>query len=495
MKYCKTTIPIVCGLLGLAISTLHGADTNSVWFLNPKVSLGNVASDREVSLTFVMTNSSANSVKIANTDTSCRCVSVLNAPSEIAAHAAGKFELSFSPLRSSGPVTRNLTVEIEGGQILTGEISAVVTDAPPTPPKEGDYIPTPDRVLDRAYGISGPGAKHTMGWSNYNARCTGSAVSNGLIPNLKPLIPDTQLRDTIVILGGDGNYYMTGSSGADIWDFNDGIELWRSVDLKKWDYVGEVWSFDKDGTWEKRWRWHRKPVRAIWAPEIHYIKRLNNYFITTSMPPGNRGILKSKTGKPEGPYVNALANDGFFHGGIDGTLFEDDDGKVYYTSGGASTIQLMNDDLSGTVGESHRVQFEKPADGSWTRGSIAMEGASFFKRDGIYYLGGAAFYKDRYSSVVAMSTNIFGPYKNWTEAVPCGGGTDYFQDKEGNWWDACFGNDYQSPFREKPAIVRVDFEPDGRIKIADEQPAFILQPGAPTHWRTKADSATPANRK
>jgi len=32
-------------------------------------------------------------------------------------------------------------------------------------------------------------------------------------------------------------------------------------------------------------------------------KRLKNYFITLSMPPGDRGILKSTTGKPEGPYV------------------------------------------------------------------------------------------------------------------------------------------------------------------------------------------------
>jgi beta-xylosidase len=138
--------------------------------------------------------------------------------------------------------------------------------------------------------------------------------------------------------------------------------------------------------------------------------------------------LRSTTGKPEGPYVNALANDGFFKGGIDGTLFEDDDGKVYFTSGGTSSILMMNDDLSGTVGEVHHPQFEKPADGSWNRGSIAQEGASLFKRNGVYYLGGAAFYKGRYSSVVAMSTNIFGPYKNWEEAVPCGGGTDYFQD-------------------------------------------------------------------
>ena len=348
------------------------------------------------------------------------------------------------------------------------------TNAVPRTPREGDIVPAPG-PRDRAFGISGPGAKHTAAWTNYNRQATGSAVTNGLIPNLKPLIPNTQLRDTIVILGGDGNYYLTGSSGADIWDFNDGIELWRSADLKKWDYVGEVWNFDKDGTWENNWLWHRKPVRAIWAPEIHYLKRLNNYFITISMPPGNRGILKSATGKPEGPYVNALATDGYFKGGIDGTLFEDDDGKVYFTSGGASTILLMNDDLSGIVGQPHQIEFEKPADGSWTRSSVAQEGASMFKRNGIYYLGGAAFYQGRYSSVVAMSTNVFGPYKNWEEAVPCGGGTDYFQDKNGNWWDAYFGNDNQSPFREKPAIVKIDFGPDGKIFVARVQPDFVLQ--------------------
>ncbi len=124
------------------------------------------------------------------------------------------------------------------------------TNAVPRTPREGDIVPAPG-PRDRAYGISGPGAKHTAAWTNYNRQATGSAVTNGLIPNLKPLIADTQLRDTIVILGGDGNYYLTGSSGADIWDFNDGIELWRSADLKKWDYDGEVWTFDKNGTWGK----------------------------------------------------------------------------------------------------------------------------------------------------------------------------------------------------------------------------------------------------
>jgi xylan 1,4-beta-xylosidase len=251
---------------------------------------------------------------------------------------------------------KNLPALFAFALLLLPALCAAQTNETATP-REGSIVPAPG-PRERAYGISGPGAKHTAQWANYNKHSTGSAVRDGLIPNLKSLIPDTQLRDTIVILGGDGNYYLTGSSGADIWDFNDGIELWRSPDLQKWDYVGEVWSFDKDGTWEKSWRWHRKPVRAIWAPEIHYIKRLNNYFLTISMPPGNRGILKSTTGKPEGPYTNALANDGYFKGGIDATLFEDDDGQVYFTSGGAQSISLMNDDLSATVGEPHRIEYE-----------------------------------------------------------------------------------------------------------------------------------------
>jgi xylan 1,4-beta-xylosidase len=377
--------------------------------------------------------------------------------------------------------TRAVVITTAGLWLMTGLLPAqTTTDAMAAAgPKEGAIVPAPG-PRDRTFGISGPGAKHTAAWTNYNLKCTGSAVRAGLIPDLKPLIPGMQLRDTIVRLGGDGNYYLTGSSGADIWDFNDGIELWRSPDLKKWDYVGEVWSFDRDGTWEKNWRWHHKPVRAIWAPEIVYLKSLTNYFLAFSMPPGNRGLLKSTTGKPEGPYVNALANDGFFKGGIDPTLFEDN-GRVYFLSGGGSSITLMKPDLSGLDGEPHRITYEKPADGSWTRSSIGQEGVTLFKRNGIYYLGGAAFYQApgsasvRYSSVVAMSTNLFGPYTKWHEAVPCGGGTDYFQDRDGNWWCAFFGNDNQAPFREKPAIVKIDFDADGLIHVAKDQPAFVLE--------------------
>lgn len=342
-------------------------------------------------------------------------------------------------------------------------------------PAEFDQVPAPP-VAPAGTGISGPGAVHGPKWAEYNRSASGSAVRAGLIPNLKPLLPGVQLRDTVVILGGDANYYLTGSSGTDIWDHNDGVELWRSPDLQHWSYVGLVWSFDRDGTWQKAWRWHHKPVRALWAPELHYIRRLQNYFITLSMPPGNRGILRSTTGKPEGPYVNALAGDGFLPRGIDATLFEDDDGTVYFSSDGGGTIWKMNADLSAFDGPGHPIRFEPPADGSWKKKSVGQEGVAIFKRAGRYYLTGAAFYRGRYSSVAAIAEHIYGPYREWHEAVPCGGGTDYFEDKQGNWWCAYFGNDDQSPFREKPAIVKVDFDATGRIRVASEQPAFVLEP-------------------
>ena len=101
--------------------------------------------------------------------------------------------------------------------------------------------------------------------------------------------------------------------------------------------MGLVWSFEQDATWQQ-WRFHKKAVRALWAPEIHYIK--GNYYITLSMPPGDRGLLKSTTGLPEGPYVNALADDGYWKEDIDASLFEDEDGSVYLVYGGGYIARM-----------------------------------------------------------------------------------------------------------------------------------------------------------
>ncbi|HEX8313367.1 MAG TPA: hypothetical protein VF609_00160, partial [Flavisolibacter sp.] len=69
---------------------------------------------------------------------------------------------------------------------------------------------------------------------------------------------------------------------------------------------------------------------------------------------------------------------------------------------------------------------------------------------------------------------IYGPYKARHESVPCAGGTNFFKAKDGHWYSSYFGNDNQSPWREKPGIVRVEFDEQGKVRIAKKQPGFIL---------------------
>ena len=327
--------------------------------------------------------------------------------------------------------------------------------------------------------------------TNRDAYITGSAVKEGLLPPIKP-VWDVHMRDTIIILGGDGNYYLTGSTGDDIWAYNDGIELWKSPDLIHWSYMGLVWSIEKDGGWEKFWRLHHNhPVRSIWAPEIHYIHR--NYYITFGMPPGGMSILKSTTGKAEGPYIHATDPNRPIVGGIgptkdsfliDPTLFEDDDGKVYFTYGPARVIARMKDDLSGFAEPLREVHLaDRTEDPSTRRDAIndlGFEGATLFKANGKYYLGSTDKVHGRYSMCLAVADNVYGPYRMRHESVPCAGGTGFFKAKDGHWYTSFFGDDSSAPWREKPGIVRIDFDKDGKVVVAKEQPDFILLKPSPT---------------
>ena len=131
----------------------------------------------------------------------------------------------------------------------------------------------------------------------------------------------------------------------------------------------------------------------------------------------------------------------------------------------------MQPDLSGFDGAPIPVTY---SDGSHANGGPGHEGASLFKANGKYYIGAASTVAGRYSSVDAVADKITGPYRNWEEAVPCGAGGNFFRDKDGNWWCTYFGNDDQSPWREKPGIVKIEFDAQGLIHIAKKQPDFVL---------------------
>ena len=93
--------------------------------------------------------------------------------------------------------------------------------------------------------------------------------------------------------------------------------------------MGRIWSMEKDGTWQKDPKVYKEGEKyakksinndpmdnrfhAVWAPEMHYIKSAKNWFIVACMnqSAGGRGsfILRSTTGKPEGPYENIEGNE------------------------------------------------------------------------------------------------------------------------------------------------------------------------------------------
>ena len=290
--------------------------------------------------------------------------------------------------------------------------------------------------------------------------------SNGYLPPIKPLI-DVALRDTSICIGGDGMYYLTGTT-ADIpggsndkdgwWFVNEGLRIWKSADLKTWEPLGLVWSLEKDATWAKEPRidGNGDTRHAMWAPEIHYINE--TFWIPYSMNFFGHGfgcgLLKSTSGKAEGPYVD-VKTDGPITQSLDASLFQDDDGTVYwvYQNG---LIARMEDDMSGLAEPPRHL-----APSNHTQ--VGFEGACISKRNDRYYLV-CADVVDGYSCMVAEADSVMGPYGPRYLAVMHGGHSMFFTDNDGQWWSTFFGNQKPAPVVERPAILSLEMDENGRAR-------------------------------
>lgn len=292
---------------------------------------------------------------------------------------------------------------------------------------------------------------------------------------VKPVI-DVWMRDTYVTCGPDDYYYLTGTTASPgrvfpgrvhCWDYNDGLYLWRSKDLKDWEAMGRIWSFDQDAAdWQKKGK-RIKPgrkslngdaldsmYRAVWAPELHYIKSQGKWLLAACINGGKGSfVLESVSGKPEGPYRNIKANeDSAIFKNIDLGIFEDSDGAVYLV-GHDHYIARMNADLSG-LAEPFRKLAETPY-----KKEPYIEGVWLDKHNGKYQLvqsiwsvkqsdGSYSYLRDKrddtalysYDVVVAESDSIYGPYGPRYTAVVGGGHNNFFKDKTGNWWSTVFFN-------------------------------------------------------
>lgn len=280
-----------------------------------------------------------------------------------------------------------------------------------------------------------------------------AAAAGGKLAPIEPLL-DFPVRDTCVCVGPDGIYYLNGTTGHPTWwDTNEGMRVWKSKDLKTWEAIGLVWSFEKDATWQKI----KDGKRAIWAPELHYFK--GTFWIAYCVNYGGTGILRSTSGKVDGPYTDVKA-DGPLTSEIDASLFADDDGQVYFVWQNGK-IARMKDDMSGFAEEPRLL---RPANAP----QVGFEGAFLEKISGRYYLLCAEFNKHEndstYDCMAASASSIYGPYGDRYLAIPSGGHNMVFKDIKGNWWSTFFGNEPRALFREKPGILPIRLDEAGRIR-------------------------------
>lgn len=288
---------------------------------------------------------------------------------------------------------------------------------------------------------------------------------------------DTPLRDTSICVGPDKAYYLTGTCEP-FWGDNHGIRVWRSEDLEAWTPLGMVWRYGTS-PWHKPYLEAKKP---LWAPEIHYLK--GTFWLTYSMPgwdgtakTSGSGLLRSVSGRAEGPYEDVQPG-ARMGDEIDASLFEDDDGSVYFVWH-SGKIARMKPGMDGLAGPCHwlRTNTTDPAPdhhsslcagifGSGSFDHVGFEGATLFKANGRYYLAAAESIKGRYHCMIAESPALLGPYGPRHIAVPDGGHVTFFRDLDGAWWSTFFGNDDQAPQKERPGVVSVAFDADGHLRAA-----------------------------
>jgi hypothetical protein len=300
------------------------------------------------------------------------------------------------------------------------------------------------------------------------------------LPGLRKLM-DTPLRDTSICRGPDGTWHMTGTVEP-FWAFNQGIKVWSSKDLTNWTALGFVWKYG-GSPWHKLYFEKKKP---LWAPEIHFLK--GTFWLTYSLPgwdgtgkTSGCGLLKSTTGKAEGPYQD-MHPDERLGDEIDASLFQEDDGTVYFLWH-SGKIARLKPDLSG-LAEPYRWLKTTASDpdpkhhsglcagifGKDSFDHVGYEGMFVFKADGRYHLSCAENFEGRYSSTIATATNLFGPYGPRYEALPHAGHNTFFQDAQGRWWSTYFGSDSKAPWQERPGVLPIEFGPEGRIRPLSTAP-------------------------
>jgi xylan 1,4-beta-xylosidase len=297
---------------------------------------------------------------------------------------------------------------------------------------------------------------------------------------------EKKINDISLCVGPDKTYYLTGTIGDKL-GVHQGIMVWASRDLKEWNLVGRnsgyVWTFDDDAVpWQKeisiRNGWKQ---RGIIAPKIHFFN--NTFWITYTNSNSNQsGILKSESGRAQGPYKEVSGDKPLVKGEA-ASLFQDTDGAVYFLWGNG-LIQRMNEGITGFA-------ISEPRALTATNGQrLSMNNLQLSKIDGQYVLSGSLWVNsdlnksssqhstgervidNRYDGVVAVSNTLLGNYRyNNFVFQHCGGG-HLFESLDNQLYYVFSGADMGNPMAANPSMLNVEKSESGDFKLQYKMPFY-----------------------
>lgn len=290
------------------------------------------------------------------------------------------------------------------------------------------------------------------------------------------------------------DYYLVNSTFA----YYPGLPIFHSKDLVNWRLIGHA--IDRPD----QLRYHGIDVSgAIFAPAISYHDGLF-YVICTMVGSDGNFVITAKD--PAGPWSDPVILE---FGGIDPSIFFDDDGRAWIVNNdgpdgeplydGHRAIRIQEFDYKNlkVVGP-RNVMINGGVDLSTK--PIWIEGPHLYKVNGWYYLsaaeGGTG---PGHSQVVFRSKNVDGPYEPWDQnpiltqrdlppdvpaAVTCTGHADFEIGPDEKWWAVFLGvrpyGGHFSRWVAKPSSCPWNGPPTAGQKSFLRRNAFLRSPIHPT---------------
>ncbi len=269
----------------------------------------------------------------------------------------------------------------------------------------------------------------------------------------------------------DEDYYLVNST----FEWLPGLPVFHSRDLIHWEQIGNALNrkeqMEFSGCWSNG---------GIFAPTIRYHNGLF-YIVTTNvshdgaMAPGGSGNFIITAENPAGEWSLPVW---IAQGGIDPSLFFDEDGKVYFTSTMHGTDEYGRPQNQITQAEIDPATGELLSESrviSHGNGGRFAEGPHLYKVRGMYYLmtaeGGTEF---GHMESIARSWSPWGPFESCPDnpiltasqsydPTLCGTGhADLLEAHDGSWWLAflCYrvSENYYHHMGRETAVAPVCWE-------------------------------------